>query len=82
MMRKLGPGLVAALAVLKLAGAAATHAAPQSAPAAVDVETLGPKVGAQVPDFSLPDQHGSARTLKSVMGPKGAILVFFRSADW
>lgn len=47
-----------------------------------DPRTLGPKVGERVPDFSLPDQHGQVRTLKSTFGPKGAVLVFFRSADW
>ena len=45
-------------------------------------QTLGPKVGQRVPEFSLPDQHGATRTLKSTFGPKGAVLVFFRSADW
>jgi hypothetical protein len=43
---------------------------------------LGPEAGSPVPDFSAPDQSGQARTLKSVMGPKGAMLVFYRSADW
>ena len=42
----------------------------------------GPKVGQQVPAFSATDQNGRNQTLKSVMGPKGAMLVFFRSADW
>ncbi len=51
-------------------------------PAAVDLQTLGPQVGAHVPAFALQDQNGHSRTLDSVMGPKGAILVFFRSADW
>jgi peroxiredoxin len=35
-----------------------------------------------VPDFNLVDQHGSKRTLQSIMGAKGAMLVFYRSADW
>jgi cytochrome oxidase Cu insertion factor (SCO1/SenC/PrrC family) len=48
----------------------------------IDVETLGPKVGGHVPAFDLKDQDGKARTLDSIMGPKGAMLVFFRSADW
>jgi hypothetical protein len=48
----------------------------------VDVDSLGPKAGERVPDFSLPDQHGNSRTLRSTFGPKGAVLVFFRSADW
>jgi hypothetical protein len=49
---------------------------------AADPQTLGPKIGERVPDFSLPDQHGTTRTLQSTSGPKGAVLVFFRSADW
>ena len=48
----------------------------------VDVSKLGPQVGQAVPDFSLPDQHGTKRTLQSIMGPKGAMVVFYRSADW
>jgi hypothetical protein len=56
--------------------------APPAPTPAIDVQRLGPQVGSTVPDFSLPDQRGQARTLRSVMGPKGALLVFFRSADW
>lgn len=55
---------------------------PRTEPVPIDVQKLGPQVGAHVTDFNLKDQHGESRTLQSVMGPKGAILVFFRSADW
>jgi hypothetical protein len=48
----------------------------------VDVSRLGPQVGDRVPDFNLPDQSGRMRTLQSIMGPRGAMLVFVRSADW
>src|SRR5262245_9100636 len=48
----------------------------------IDVSKLGPQVGAAVPDFNLADQQGRKRTLPSVMGPKGAMIVFYRSADW
>jgi hypothetical protein len=48
----------------------------------VDVSKLGPQVGQPVPDFSLKDQTGKIQTLQSIMGPKGAMLVFLRSADW
>jgi len=48
----------------------------------VDVSKLGPQVGQRVPDFSLKDQTGKVQTLQSIMGPKGAMLVFLRSADW
>jgi len=48
----------------------------------IDVSKLGPQVGERVPSFSLKDQSGRAQTLQSIMGPKGAMLVFIRSADW
>lgn len=48
----------------------------------IDVSKLGPQVGERVPDFSLRDQSGRAQTLQSIMGPKGVMLVFVRSADW
>jgi hypothetical protein len=48
----------------------------------IDVSKLGPQVGERVPDFALEDQTGQTQTLQSIMGPKGAMLVFIRSADW
>ena len=42
----------------------------------------GPNVGESVPEFRLQDQHGAVQTLRSILGPKGALLVFYRSADW
>ena len=54
--------------------------AAQTSP--VDTSAIGPKVGAVAPAFSGPDQHGVVRSLKSVAGSKGTMLVFFRSADW
>lgn len=44
--------------------------------------TTGPAVGARIPEFSLPDQNGGMQTLATIAGPKGAMLVFYRSADW
>ena len=82
MSRSFVSGVVATLALSGWCGIAAAGAQSQSAAAAIDVEALGPRVGDTVPPFSLPDQRGTARTLTSIMGPKGAILVFFRSADW
>jgi hypothetical protein len=54
----------------------------QSSSALPDVQQLGPQVGSPVPDFTLSDQRGQQRTLRSLMGPKGLMLVFSRSADW
>src|SRR5262245_11212376 len=46
-----------------------------------DLKT-GPAVGSKVPDFALEDQDGRRFTLHDLMGPKGMLLVFTRSADW
>ena len=61
---------------------AATQSRGNAPVVAVDVTKLGPQVGDKVPDFSLSDQHGKTRTLFSLMGSKGLVLVFNRSADW
>jgi peroxiredoxin len=70
--------------VCLLVGLGVYATAPQSVsqPALPDVQKLGPQVGARVPEFTLLDQKGQSRTLASLMGPKGLMLVFYRSADW
>ena len=47
-----------------------------------DPAGLGLQVGQVLPAFSLEDQHGALRDLAGLTGPKGLVLVFFRSADW
>jgi len=69
-------------AVLCVVAIALTAAVAAQDVRKVDVSKLGPQVGATVPDFNLADQQGKTRTLQSVMGPKGAMIVFYRSADW
>jgi hypothetical protein len=69
---------------IRVAGAAALVAAAAFAqqPAGDDVTRLGPQVGARVADFTLKDHRGVDRSVRSVAGSKGTMLVFFRSADW
>jgi len=50
--------------------------------ASLDARDYGPPVGSQMPSFDLKDQDGQGHTLASLLGPKGAVIVFFRSADW
>jgi len=71
--------LSCALALLLLA---ALPGRAQQAPQRIDVSRLGPQSGQVVPDFRLQDAHGKVWTRDSIMGPKGAMLVFSRSADW
>ena len=42
----------------------------------------GPEVGSTLPAFEAPDQNGQLQNLQTILGPKGALLVFYRSADW
>src|SRR5882672_4641759 len=71
---------VASAVVWALVSLATQLAAQQ--PVLPDVQKLGPQVGSRVPDFTLLDQKGQSQTLASLMGPKGLMLVFYRSADW
>jgi hypothetical protein len=82
MMKPLLVSLTALLFSIAGAADAAGGQAAGSTRVKVDVSKLGPQVGERVPDFSLPDHTGRVRNLESIMGPRGAMLVFLRSADW
>lgn len=78
-VRKLACALVVSLA------APAAFAAADPDPATLASETaaaFGPAVGAQAPDFALPDASGQTRTLADIAGPNGAVIYFNRSLDW
>ena len=63
--------VVAALLALGLASGA--HAA----------EDFGPALGAKLPDLGTPlDQNSKPRSFQSLMGEKGVVLFFYRSAAW
>jgi cytochrome oxidase Cu insertion factor (SCO1/SenC/PrrC family) len=70
------------MAILLSAAAAAQSTSSMPMTTKIEVSKLGPQVGDRVPDFNLKDQNGKTQTLESIMGPKGAMLVFFRSANW
>ena len=76
-MMKIGVAAALTSAVL-----VALPAAQSAARTPIDVSKRGPQVGQLVPDFALKDQTGKVWTRQSIMGAKGAMLVFFRSADW
>jgi cytochrome oxidase Cu insertion factor (SCO1/SenC/PrrC family) len=78
-----GPGMALGLCLLALGSAVASAARQQPGAAQmVDVDRVGPKVGEALPEFSLRDQNGHVESLKSLLGPRGTLIVFFRSADW
>ena len=73
---------VSPLALALLAALLVQTAATAQSPPKIDVSKLGSLLGERVPDFYLKDQNGKPWTLQSIMGPKGAMLVFYRSAVW
>lgn len=44
--------------------------------------TTGPAVGERIPDFRAQDADGRPWTFDSLKGPNGALILFYRSADW
>jgi len=71
-------GLASAIVLLLLGGLATAGARGEG----VDVDAIGPQVGEQLPAFALPDQDGTRRDFAALAGPRGAMVVFSRSADW
>ncbi len=43
---------------------------------------IGLGVGQKAPAFSGVDQFGHEQSTETLKGPKGTVLLFFRSADW
>ena len=43
---------------------------------------IGLHVVQKAPAFSARDQFGQEQSLKTLKGPRGTVLLFFRSADW
>jgi len=82
------PPLSALASILGLA-AAVVISAPALAqdgfgemPASSANWTTGPEVGQRLPEIAAVDQNGERRTFDDVKGPNGALVFFFRSADW
>jgi peroxiredoxin len=46
------------------------------------LSSFGLDVGQKAPAFSARDQFGREQTLETLKGPKGTVLLFYRSADW
>jgi hypothetical protein len=48
----------------------------------VPLEQRGPAVGTHAPEIRARDQFGREQTLQTLMGSRGVLLLFVRSADW
>jgi len=64
------------------AGRAQVKAPAGQTSAPTTASGIGLAVGTNAPSFSLRDQSGRVQTSAALKGPKGTVLLFFRSADW
>lgn len=71
--------ILATLLLTALAQTSPEGRAPAPRP---DPATLGPRIGDRLPPLDAVDSRGRKRTLESLRGPNGLVLVIFRSADW
>jgi peroxiredoxin len=60
----------------------ALAAALIATPATAQTHNFGPAVGATLPAVSAQDQAGAERTVASLSGQNGLVLLVTRSADW
>jgi peroxiredoxin len=65
-----------------IAGIVAAVALSFAAPAVAQTHNFGPAVGATIPGISAPDETGATRTLASLGGERGTVLLVTRAADW
>ena len=71
-----------ASALIPLGAAVAQDDGFGEIPAGNENWKTGPEVGERIPDFAALDQNGVRRTFDQIKGPNGALVFFFRSADW
>jgi peroxiredoxin len=64
------------------AGIVAAVALSVASIASAQTHNFGPAVGATVAEISAPDETGATRTLASLAGENGTVLLITRSADW
>ena len=71
------------LSIVFLAAISSLAAGQENPPAnRLAPPSIGIEVGQRAPAFALPDQFGHEQSNETVKGPKGTVLLFFRSADW
>ena len=70
---------ICSIALLALSVPALAQGRPARIPTNL---TTGPEVGERIPDISAVDQNGRQRNFDNIVGPNGAMILFFRSADW
>ena len=74
---KIATSILFSIAVLALSSGQEKPASDDSVPPAI-----GLNIGQPAPAFALTDQFGHEQSNQTLRGPKGTVILFFRSADW
>jgi len=74
---KIGIAILCSIGFLALASGQENHLPNEGVAASVGLE-----IGQQAPAFTLTDQFGHEQSNQTLKGPKGMVILFFRSADW
>ena len=76
-MTKIGITILISIGVLASTSGQEKPAAGNSVAPAIGLE-----IGQTAPAFALTDQFGHEQSNQTLKGPKGMVILFFRSADW
>jgi len=74
---KIGIAILFSVGLLALAGGKEIPPAGEAV-----APSIGLEIGERAPTFALPDQFCHEQSNETLRGPKGTVLLFFRSADW
>jgi hypothetical protein len=78
-----GANMKIAITMLFSIGMLALASGQEKPPAADGVTpAIGLDIGQPAPAFALTDQFGHEQSNQTLKGPKGTVILFFRSADW
>jgi hypothetical protein len=75
--KKIGIAILFSMGMLALASGQESHSISDGG-----AVSIGLDIGQRAPAFALPDQFGHEQSNETLKGPKGTVLLFFRSADW
>jgi cytochrome oxidase Cu insertion factor (SCO1/SenC/PrrC family) len=70
------------VSILFILGFVAVQAVKDNGSFDPPVGSIGLPTGQVAPSFSLTDQFGQEQSNQTLRGPRGTVLLFFRSADW
>ena len=84
-MARIIRGVIGVVTTISLSGFALSALAQNpliDIPVGDEGMVTGPGIGERIPEFAGLDQNGTLVSFDDIKGPKGAMILFHRSADW